>query len=460
LERTTWAGVSLALLLSCSNEKPARPQVVLHVDVDMPLTVALGDDVSHDAAVDTLRIEVFTSDKKLVDSRLFSVSSKASLPLSFGIPASVAKDGRALIRLRAFRAAYASPGKLNDAPVLDPLARLSVDRLVTLTFSKEGVVDASVILHGECFGAPVRFGLGGELGRTCIDAAHADVESTSGVTVGAPKTSVAGSWSRAVNQPCRHAPPDGAICIPGGLSVLGDPLFLARSELELDATPGMLVDHSPFFLDTDEVTVGELRALVARGYGGPLPSPRDQAKKKDCTWDPAAPDADPVNCISPELADAVCAAKGGHVVSEAQWEHAARGRGERRLFAWGDEEPECCSASLAKLAGGGCLPLGPEPIGSHLDEGGCKGDVTRDGVVDMTGSVAELTLDSVASYLDPCWASPGGILKDPVCRAAVGRVARGAGWAFAFGDAALPIRRNFTDSDAGFGFRCAYEDKP
>ncbi len=465
LSRRSRLGVTLlaaSLGASCTTEKPPRPQLVVHVDLDMPVTGQLRDDLSNDAAVDTVRVEVFTSDKKPVGSRLFSVGSAASLPLSFGIPGGVATDGQVLIRLRAFRAGYSTPGQQDGDPVLDPPPPLTVDRLVTLRFSAAGVVDASVVLHGDCFGKPVRFGLGGEEGHTCIDTAEPDALSSRGIAMEAVATSVAGTWSRAAVEPCLHAAPEGARCIPGGLSVFGDPLFLARNELEIDATPVKLVDHSPFFLDTHEVTVGELRALLVGGYAGPLPTPRDQGKNKQCSWDPAASGDLAVTCIAPEVADAVCAAKGGRVVSEAQWEHAARGRGKRRLFAWGDVEPSCCSASIARIAGGGCFPLQPEAVGSHMGDQTCAGDVTSDGIVDMTGGVAELVLDSIAKLDDPCWASSGplAILKDPVCVAAVGRMARGAGWQFALGDAPLAVRRKFVDSDPSYGFRCVYGDGP
>ena len=147
--------------------------------------------------------------------------------------------------------------------------------------------------------------------------------------------------------------------------------------------------------------------------------------------------------------------------SEAQWQHAARGRGERRVFAWGDTQAECCSASIGRIAGGGCTPFGPEPVESHLGSSTCDGDVTRDGVEDMTGSVSELVRDTQTLFSDPCWtSSPLAILKDPVCTPSSNRMAYGAGWSMAFGDAPLPIRRTFNEEDDDYGFRCAYEDTP
>src|SRR5262249_517729 len=128
-------------------------------------------------------------------------------------------------------------------------------------------------------------------------------------------------------------------------------------------------------------------------------------------------DALPVNCITWEAARRACQLASGDLPSEAQWEHAARGRGQARTFPWGDSPPDCGTASYARQAygviGAGvlCPGIGPEPIGSHPASPDCEqtGDVSRDGVLDLAGSMTEATRDRALRW---CWR---GIGTDPVC---------------------------------------------
>ena len=58
-----------------------------------------------------------------------------------------------------------------------------------------------------------------------------------------------------------------------------------------------------------------------------------------------------MNCISAQAAQAFCAWDGGrHLASEAQWEYAASGRGEERIYPWGDALPDCARAVYARPA--------------------------------------------------------------------------------------------------------------
>jgi formylglycine-generating enzyme required for sulfatase activity len=451
------------LLAGCSEESP-RPQVLLYVDLDMPVASQIGPDVSPDAAVDTLRIELYGAERRLLDDRMLVVATAGDLPLSLGIPSEASADGQVVVRIRAFRALFATPGEQAGEPVLDPAPEVTIDRAVTLELPSDGIETRSVTLHGECIGLPVHFGIGGQPDHSCIDGDHPDGLSTDGIASEQPSASVAGSWPRAITEPCPAEPPAGIRCVPGGLTILGDPLFQARSELDYDSIPLRVVSLSPFYLDESEVTVGELRQLVAAGFSALLPDAPDPANpaRRFCTWDESSSADQPVNCLARETGDAICQAKNGEVPSEAQWEHAARGRGERRLYPWGNSSPECCTTSISRVSGGACPGSGTEPVRSHLGSDTCQGDVSRDGIADLAGSVAELMRDSVSSFADPCWTAPGptAILQDPVCSSSSSRLARGASWGMVFGDASLPIRRMFVELDHDYGVRCAYEVLP
>jgi hypothetical protein len=400
----TWAlagAFGFLAFLGCQ-EPEKRPQLVLYVDLDLPVSSQSSELVSTDAIVDSLRVDVFASDRSLIDSRVFSISSVDTLPLAFGIR-SDASDGKVIVRVRAFRAALASPITEGDVPVLSPRTEVSVDRLLDLELPTEGVVERGVVLRGDCIGKPVRFGLAGAANRSCVDGDRLDAPATDGIDEEALATSVVGSWSLAAVLDCAGEPPPGALCVPGGFAVLGDPLFVARSEFEIDATPLVPLSLHPFFMDRTEVTVGELRALVAGGYDGPLPTPRNAADPIDrhCSWDPSSSDQLPVNCISADLADAVCLARGGLVPSERR-DHVARGRGERRVRLGLHHRVLLDERRL--LSARHVPPEGPAMVASTGEEG-CP-------------DVSDGLLDSMAAWASSC------VIRSPRSRMRAGASAR------------------------------------
>ncbi|WP_129627210.1 SUMF1/EgtB/PvdO family nonheme iron enzyme [Candidatus Oscillochloris fontis] len=102
----------------------------------------------------------------------------------------------------------------------------------------------------------------------------------------------------------------------------------------------------------------------------------------------------PVVGVSWYEATAFCAwltqhLKDGYVYclpSEAEWEFAARGR-ERRMYAWGNEEPDAERANFDGIYNGttavGCFPAGATP---------------DTGLLDMTGTVWEWTRSAYRNY--------------------------------------------------------------
>ena len=208
----------------------------------------------------------------------------------------------------------------------------------------------------------------------------------------------------------------GAAGIP--LQPDGNPI-----ERGLDPVPLLPVSVAPFWLDTLEMTVGRFRRLAGR-VTSVAPVTKDPANQFDafCTYlgeGDASNDALPLNCVTWELATEVCTILGGSLPSEAEWEHAARGRGQRRRFPWGDLNPACCTTSAGRKA----LPMIPqvcpgaglEPAGSHPAKQDCPGlgDVSRDGILDLGGGVREWTRDAYRPYGHPCWGVGLGV--DRVC---------------------------------------------
>ncbi len=253
---------------------------------------------------------------------------------------------------------------------------------------------------------------------TCVDAAHLAVDPSVGIEhlAGSAPASSVGTWAPGVDVPCKTPGASGRSCIAGGFDILGDTTGVGLMRPPSDPVPYRPVLVSPFALDTLEFTVGRFRQLVLTGkYKGDMPIA--QSEVDSCTWlgpNDASNDAFPLNCVDYPSALSLCRISGGTLPTEAQWNHAARGRGQRRLFPWGNSDPMCCTESMERTASEPpACGMGPEPAGSHprTKECGGVGDVTRDGVVDMGGSLTEAVLDDFEPYAGP-WSSRN-VLRDP-----------------------------------------------
>jgi hypothetical protein len=470
LALTSIAALTVA---ACTHDVGPRAQLLLVIDTDAHLASELSvrPDVSPDAAIDSLRIDLLDAANQVYASNVILVGDPSSWPVSFGLlPAA---DGGALarVRIRAFRAHFARPGQVNGAATLDPFTEVTIDRLVWTTLPSADVSRVEVTLRSDCFGIGPSFA---DPQTTCIDKAHPSGSPTDGVTpltANLPPTH-AGTWAPAIARPCVTSSDANRICIPGGYSVLGDYAAVGAPNTTSDQEPVPLhpaiVDA--FLLDRDEFTVGRARALVLSGALDPSSistsepgAPLDQY----CTWlgpnDPSNDDL-PLNCLPYAAALAACTLSQGTLPTEAQWLHAARGRGDDRNFPWGNADPTCCALSVSRdaafVSSPQCAGAGVEPVGSHPPDAACDGlgDVSKDAVLDLGGSVAEILLDDFQSYSAPCWGH--GVVVDPVCTGGPDggpHAAHGASWSMPL-SAALLAPRAYADIGPDFGFRCAYPD--
>ena len=451
----------------CGDASAAQAQWLVFVDTNAVLAAqALArPELSADAVIDTIRVDALAPDGSLLDTRAFAVADPSALPLSFGFAAS--DDGGSRLRLRAFRGAAAEVGPGAGAATLEPPLEVTVDRLVALG-APDGVARVSVVLDMECLGRPVSF-LGA--GSTCIDAARPSAAASDGFLLlgsAAPPATLAGTWARALEIPCGADPDTSRLCVPGGFSLLGD---LALAEVgnpqRLASTPLVPVVSSPFVMDRTEYTVGRLRGVLGSLAPSERPLVHDPSDPiaRDCTWPGdgvAGSDDLPVNCLARELAEHLCEMDQGQLPTEAQWEHAARGRGAGRRYPWGDRDVTCCMASASRggppASPAECSGDGVESVGSHTGPQLCDhvGDVSRDGILDLAGSVAEATRDSFRPYDTACWA--GTILTDPVCDdpSTSKHVARGGTWNDALERTRSALRGLWVDDVPTMGFRCVY----
>lgn len=461
---------------ACDSEAPARGQVVLVVETNLPTVgqVALRDDLSRAAAVDTLRVDVLASNGSIQETREIVAADPLDWPVSFGVLPTAAGDGVVRVRLRAFRSIYSRTGAIGAVATREPEPGVTIDRVVAVRPPSEGIATLGVVLQGDCISTPSSFA-GPVL--TCIDEANKAADPSLGIIARAAptqRTVELGSWARARFTECTTPQPHPeAICIRGGYGVVGEIVLRGLdgtgSQLP-DATPVRGVVLSPFWIDKLEMSVGRLRAIgPIPGVDPPAVPVQGESFTSGCVWrgfDDASNDALPVNCVIWKDARGVCKKLGGDLPRESQWEYAARGRGEQRVYPWGAERPTCCAMSAERRSGQSCATAsssGPEPVGSHVDPAKCAGlaDVSRDGVIDLAGSMAEHMLDVNRPYDAECW---GGatLAVDPLCLDVASRdkILRGTSWRQPLLIGAANLRQNngFA-SDGGSadeGFRCAY----
>jgi sulfatase modifying factor 1 len=129
------------------------------------------------------------------------------------------------------------------------------------------------------------------------------------------------------------------------------------------------------------------------------------------TWTPiaVANENKPIGCMTWYEAYAFCIWDGAFLPSEAEWNYAASGGGEQRVYPWSNPpSSSVIDCSYANYLGGNdgnpCVAAGANDVGSESP----KGDTSDDkwGQADMAGNVYEWDLDfmdtNAPTYINPC----------------------------------------------------------
>ena len=277
-----------------------------------------------------------------------------------------------------------------------------------------------------------------------------------------------------------------AVFIPEGTFTMGSKDRIAG--FAACSTPQRQVTLDAYWIDQTEVTVAAFRKFVEKtGYlteaekndnsgwvwnfqyndwkkmGGRDSGPnwrRPQGGKKDAT----GIEDHPVVQVSWNDAAAYCEWAGGRLPSEAEWERAARGDGDNRIYPWGGNQVQ-----------GNLLNFGEKSFGCslcnvHLDDGykftspvgSFPSGISPFGLFDMAGNVYEWVQDSYDG--SSCYS--GKSVTNPVApEGGKFRIMRGGSYAD-YQDFYWKLRvdnrwsRLESSSFADVGIRCVFDHEP
>lgn len=260
-----------------------------------------------------------------------------------------------------------------------------------------------------------------------------------------------------------------SLLVPGGS-------FKRNYDGQLYSDASHPAEVTPYYLDKYEVTVGRMRAFVdaypvkpKAGAGKSkhipddigwdpdftLPVDRDalltELRCDGATWSDDLGDSRdglPINCVSYYVAYAFCIWDGARLPSDLEWNFAASGGDEQRVYPW--EMPQSgppISRQYATYKDGDVVPISPSSVGSTP-----KGDA-RWGQADMAGNVWEWALDYYQTPGDDALSCRDCINSVT----ALERVARGGSYNGPPGVSQTAFRSSGDPSVARsqFGFRCA-----
>ncbi|MFH1498704.1 MAG: endo-1,3-alpha-glucanase family glycosylhydrolase [Verrucomicrobiota bacterium] len=217
------------------------------------------------------------------------------------------------------------------------------------------------------------------------------------------------------------------VTIPGGEFTMGGPGG------EPDELPARRVKLPPFAIGKYEVTNAEFERFL----------PEHRKQRDGFSWR----DREPVIYVSWTQAAAYCnflsrendltpvydektwqpipGADGFRLPTEAEWEYVASGRGENRVYPWGNDTPTpdhgnfqlAASLNMSPMRtasnGGGVQVVGDFPAGA-----------SRDGIMDLAGNVSEWCADTYRDYAPGDATDPLGTQTSPH------RAIRGGSWGY------------------------------